>query len=380
MREIMRTTVSVVRPWVLVSPRRQSALVCVLVLWSNLAAAGFADRPAACGSCEISSACVSLPRQQDEVWLVSSRGLGCGELGNSGQQLAYWRNEPSHGWAVSSHAAWLAGDPSVPVSIFVHGNDMTFQRSVEEGWAVYGDLVRSAPEQPPMRFVIYSWPADKIRGLPANNVRAKCARCDVDARYMAWFIDQLEPQTPLSLGGYSVGARIVGGALQLTAGGSLNGRPMLAQTHPKREPVRVLLMAAAMDSDWFLPGRRYGLAIGQMKHLTLLNNTCDRALRFYHRIYCKHGGPEALGYTGFPGPQLLGDGHGKLEEYDVCCFIGPEHNWEHYTGTASVANLIGRGLYADPLPREHQPGAADSASKPADSSATEVLPAGNVTK
>ncbi len=247
------------------------------------------------------------------MWLVSSRSLGCGELSNRGHQLSYWRNESSRGWVVSSHAAWLAGDPSVHVSIYLHGNDITSQRAVEGGWAVYGNLVRSAPEQPPVRFVIYSWPADKVRGLPAENVRVKCARSDVDARYLAWFIDQLEPQTPLSIAGYSLGARIVGGALQLTAGGPLNGRPMSAQTHPKRDPVRVVLMAAAIDNDWFLPGRRFGLAIGQMEHFMLVNNTCDRSLRFYHRIYCKHGGPEALGYTGFPSPKLLGEQRASLK-------------------------------------------------------------------
>jgi hypothetical protein len=308
------------------------------------------------------------------MWLVSSRSLGCCELGGEGRQLAYWRHVPSRGWVESSHSAWLAGESSVHVSIFVHGNDMTADRAVEEGWAVYGDLVRSAPDQSPLRFVIYSWPADKVRGLPADNVRVKCARADVDARYLAWFIDQMDPRTPVSLGGYSLGARVVGGALQLTAGGALNGRPMPAHVHPKRDPIRVVLMAAAIDSDWFLPGRRFGLAMSQTEHLLLLHNTCDRVLRFYHRIYCKHGGPEALGYTGFPGPELLGAQRGKLEERDVCCLIGPEHNWEHYTGNGQIAQWLGQGLRPIAVSRPAVlPAPAVTASRSADASADAAM-------
>jgi len=146
-----------------------------------------------------------------------------------------------------------------------------------------------------------------------------------------------------------------------------------------------VLMASAIDSDWLLPGRRFGLAIGQMQHLLLLNNTCDRSLRFYHRIYCKHGGPEALGYTEMPSPQLLGDQRGKLEQIDVCCLIGPEHNWEHYTGTAAVANSIGRGLLAAPestpaTPDPNKSAGGNSSQKQAISASFPAKPAAVVKK
>jgi hypothetical protein len=309
--------------------------------------------------------CISLPRVQDEIWLVSSRSLGCGAAMAGKPRLLYWKNDKSRGWVRTSHAAWLAGDPTAHVSISIHGNDISAQRAVDYGWAVYADLVRSAPEQPPVRFVIYSWPSDKVRALPAENVRIKCARSDVDARYLAWFIDQLPPQTPLSIAGYSLGAWIVGGALELTGGGSLNGRPMESPLHRHRDPARVVLMAAAINNDWLLPGRRFGLAISQMEHLTLINNTCDRVLRFYHRIYCRRGGPEALGSTGFPCPAWLGEQRNKLSEYDACCLIGPEHNWEHYTGSPTIANWIGRGLlFTNFAPTPHELAAAQSESSP----------------
>lgn len=288
-------------------------------------------------------ACPALPRPQDEVWLISSRGFSCGVPANIGQALTYWRYDAGR-WLPAKHAEFAAGTPAARVTMFAHGNDIDLQNSVECGWSVYAAQITSEPQQEPVRFVIYSWPSEKISRRPRVDVQSKCARADIDAFCMAWLIDALEPTTPLSLAGYSLGSRIVGGAQELVAGGSIDGRPLAGLKHRQRTPARVVHMAAAIDNDSLLPGRRYGLAMNGTEHLVLLNNSCDHALRFYPSLYCRNCGPDALGYSGLACPSWLGAAQAKLVQYDVCCQIGSEHNWMHYTRVPSIAVLLGRGL------------------------------------
>lgn len=333
-----------------------------------------AAESAPCTSSCSPAICPSLPRPQDEIWLISSRGFYCAVPANIGQALQYWRYEAGR-WVPSDHTAFAAGDAAVRVTMFAHGNDVDMHWSVQCGWSVYAAQIQAVPDQEPTRFVIYSWPSEKTYTRPVIDVRSKCARADIDAYCFAWLIDELGPTTPLSLCGYSLGSRIVGGAQQLVAGGAIDGRPLAGLKHPQRPAARVVHMAAAIDSDWLLPGRRYDLAMSETEHLILLNNSCDRALRFYHRIYCKHGGPEAVGYIGMPTAGLPSSEQAKSEQYDLCCQIGPDHSWMHYTQTPSVAVVLGRGLAGDRPQSEPAAKKAASASSTAEPLPETPLPA-----
>lgn len=327
---------------------RRPVWIWAIAAWCSLLAVAAADAPP-CTTGPAPACSAALPRPQDEVWLISSRGFSCGVPANIAEALTFWRYE-SGSWIAAKHSVFADSDPARRVTMFAHGNDIDLPHSIECGWSAYAAQIHSDPRQEPVRFVIYSWPSEKAGGRAVVDVREKCVRADIDAYCMAWLIDGLEARTPLSLGGYSLGTRIVGGALELIAGGALDGRPLAGLRHPHRAAARVVLFASAIDNDWLLPGRRYGLAMSEISHLMLLNNTCDRALRFYPRIYCRHGGPEALGYTGLASPDLLGAERAKLEQFDVCCQIGPQHNWMHYTQVPAIAVLVGRGLTGEAIP------------------------------
>jgi hypothetical protein len=304
--------------------------------------------------------CVTNSRDDDDIWLVSSRGCGCQSFAAAGPPLKYWRYIRQQGWVASSGEAFFAtARPEQPVVIAVHGNRMNQQSANDFGWAIYQRIVRNSPEQPPLRFVTWAWPSDKAPTRATEDVRIKCARSDVDARFVAWFIEQLPATAPLSFCGYSLGVRIVAGALEMRAGGVVNGRGQSPSIGSPRPPARAVFMASAIDNDWLLPGRRYGRALGQLEHLLLFNNSSDRALRFYHRIYSKHGGPEALGYTGLAGPGLLGASLAKIEQRDVACVIGPRHDWELYV--ANLGSSISKGLT---FPLASAVGVAQNSSRP----------------
>ena len=135
---------------------------------------------------------------------------------------------------------------------------------------------------------------------------------------------------PLNLIGYSFGARAVTGSLQLLSGGCVAGRQLPADTakNPTTTvggPIRVMLVAGAMDCDWLLPGHCEGAALALIDRLFVAQNACDPVLRFYSRLYGR-GGPEALGFVGLCGATS----NAKIEAADVSGSVGRSHHWDHY--------------------------------------------------
>jgi hypothetical protein len=273
------------------------------------------------------------PRTLDEVWLVSSRGLGCPDCEPSPPALRMWQFDlASDQWNESTLAAFFAAqNPSKPDVFWVHGNRVEPGEDREQGLAVYHQLTAGAPADRPIRFVIYSWPTSPIHGL-VEDAREKAARTNTDGYYLAWLISQIDHRVPVNLIGYSFGARIVTGALHVLAGGSLFGH-MLEKPAPHR-PMQVVLVAAAVNNDWLAIGRPHGRALESVDRMLALNNGCDRALKHYGAIDpCNR--PEALGYTGALGP-FSDDNGQKLREVEMCCAVGKEHNWRSYFYNPSI--------------------------------------------
>ena len=270
--------------------------------------------------------------------MISTRSLGC----NPAVSLAgfkAWRYVDGR-WAAASAAEFLASDdPAVPTTFFPHGNRIDHCMAFTVGWKVYANLARQAPTAEPLRFVLWSWPSDRIQGGQVQDVRVKAARTNVGGYHMAWFLDQLDPQVRVNLIGYSFGARIVTGSLHLLGGGSIGQYTLTNRQHLDRTPLRAVLQAAALDNDWLLPGRRHGQALSQLDQLLLINNSCDQVLRRYARLYGqrKNCGPQALGYTGFAGlGSLSAIDRAKVRQVDACCHVGKQHDWARYAGSPSL--------------------------------------------
>ena len=87
-----------------------------------------------------------------------------------------------------------------------------------------------------IRFVIFSWPSSKVSGGLLNDVRVKAARTGPAGCQLAWLIDQMPAETPLSLVGFSFGARIITGGLHVLAGGSLGGSMQSDRARASRSP------------------------------------------------------------------------------------------------------------------------------------------------
>ena len=281
--------------------------------------------------------CCPQPRALDQLWLVSHRGLGC-NVEQQVEELKVWRYDREKCWVRSDLAELQdADDGNLVTTIFAHGNRIDSCEAFTEGWDVYRTLVRCADERP-VRFIIWSWPSAKIRG-PIKDARIKACRTNLSAYYLAWFVDRLQPDEPVSLWGHSFGARIVTGALHLLGGGQLAGRRLVERAHEKRDPMHVVLIAAALDSDWLLAGHAHDRAMSQVDRMLLVNNSCDALLKRYRLIDHRRSCRQALGYTGLSSCWMDSDAWSKIEQIDACCQVGRRHT---LVGYLCVPRLMAR--------------------------------------
>ncbi len=297
-----------------------------LAMAENAAPELIAPQPAAQSPSPPALPLTLLPgREHDELWLISTRrgGGGC-ECGH----LPVQRASGCGHWQWSTMAEFLSAEPSMLTIFFVHGNRVSPALAVDYGVSAYRALLQQAPPTAPVRFVIWSWPSEKVKGQ-IRDIRAKAARTNADGYYLACVVNQLDPTTPVGLWGYSFGARITTGALHLLGGGHMGGYTLSATPLAKRPPIRVVLMAAALHNYWLLPGRYHGQALDPVEAMLLINNSCDRALKHYHLV-TRCGSPDALGYTGFAGPYRLGIAAEKVSQMDACCIVGEEHDLRRY--------------------------------------------------
>lgn len=308
---------------------RLSYVILNTVAWFSL----LANSPLAACAAETSAAPAT------EVWLISTRSApGCGDLEAGLAQITYARLDESCGcgkWQASDAGAFQAtAAPGLPTTVFIHGNGTDADWAVRHGKELYGLMKQQACGHA-FRLIVWSWPADRaLRGIRPD-VQFKVCRSDVEAYYLARLLSHLPAGAPLSLVGYSLGCRTASGALQLLAGGSAAGRSLTPEVlaawkNAGPRPIRVMLIAAAMDDDWLEPCSPHGLAPLAVERMLVVKNGRDRDLKWYSHLYGPHG-PEALGYAG-----PTGTAGGKLEVVDVSCEVGRKHDFDRYEESSAV--------------------------------------------
>ncbi len=276
-----------------------------------------------CAPAVVAAPCETLPRAQDQLWLVSDRSLGCADVDSRGTNLHYWRYEPGQGWQAAGSAAFFAADdPAMVTQLWIHGNRISHSYAFQVGWTAYSAIVRQTADPRPLRFVIWSWPSERIDGGPLEDVRVKADRAGPSALHLARFIDAFQGDVQVTITGYSFGARIATGALHVMNGGSLNGRRLAMQTASTRPRLDVALLAAALDSDWILPGHCHGQALGMVNRMLLVTNSCDQVLTRYHLLYGLRSCAEALGCTGLVGGNQLGAGEPRSLSSTPAAWLG----------------------------------------------------------
>jgi hypothetical protein len=296
------------------------------------------------------------PAAASDVWLVSTRAEPhCGNLDESLEGLCYQRWENDCEWSPSDAKAFQStSDTATPTVVFVPGNRTDAGWAITKGLYTY-DSIRACAGDRPFRYVIWSWPADRVCRRTKADTQLKADYSDAEGYYLAQWLNQLPPGVKVSLIGHSFGPRIITGALHLLAGGEVAGRRLpsdiiAAWSKGKRNPVRAVLLAAAVDADWLAPNGCHGSALPLVEAMLITRNGCDRVLRFYPRIYGR-GGPEALGSI---GPCGIGDA-GNVEVIDVACEVGKVHDWRDYCLAPDVCCRWSQYTFLEDLPTSDPP-------------------------
>jgi hypothetical protein len=260
-------------------------------------------------------------RPQDEIWLVSARRLGCLRTGDV-PPLEVERFDPADGWSNADMAELLQ-----PVTLdqifmlYVHGNRVEARQAAREGRYVYS-LIAPEPDDPvSIRYVIWSWPSAQLRG-PLRDVRVKAQRTEIGGYCLGWFLSQLPAEQRVSILSYSFGARIATGGLHLLGGGQLSGRS-LPSVDPAGHQTRLVMLAAALHTNWLRPGCYHELTLSHTDFLLNLYNSCDPVLKRYRFLY-KHSRPEALGFTGMYTGDLGALGE-RIEQTNAARTVGKTH-------------------------------------------------------
>lgn len=283
-------------------------------------------------------------RAQDQVWMVSSRRLG--SRNGRVDSLDVRQRDEGGCWQTSSAAAFFAPEPDGvrrPVVIFIHGNRWSLEKAIRRGMLTYEQTILPMKDAPPMRFVIWAWPADPIAG-PIRDVRIKAHRADEHAFHVARFLQQIDPSTPVSIIGFSYGGRVALGALHLVGGGAIDGCGLPIAAHPV-SPVNLTLAVPAIRNDALITTR--SRAYSQINHLDLVYNSRDAYLNLYRFLRFDNKTP-ALGYTGICGLHRLPDHEFRVHQFNAAQFVGDEHDYLEYITDhhieASVRNHLLIGL------------------------------------
>ncbi len=266
------------------------------------------------------------------LWLISSRSAGCSlDL----KDLDLYEYTPKQGWNVRSLKDFHAeGSASVPTVFFVHGNRYTANDALQTGETLFYRLSEQSSAEHAVRFVIWSWPSSEIDGGQVKDLRVKANRAEWQGVFLAKFVAAMNPNVPVSLIGHSYGSRLISSSLHVLGGGIIAGQG-LDEPLERNQPLRAVLLAAAMGNQWLLPGNRHGQAMNSVDGLLVMANSSDGVLRWYPRLFPGKG-PEALGYSGIASPSRLGPHYDKVQQVDVAPLIGKAHNLADYFHTPAI--------------------------------------------
>lgn len=279
------------------------------------------------------------PVAECTLWLVSTRGLpDCPPCGACFEPRVC-RHDCRAGWVPATSDAFFASDDAGTITVVcIHGNNTPLNDSISDGLQAYRQLCPNCGGTP-VRFVIWTWPSDQvIKRRPLQDTQLKAERTSAESYYLARFLHRLRPDVPVSLVGYSFGARIITGGLHLLAGGSLDGRCVGARRNDVSPAYRAVLLAAALDEHWLLPGHEHGLAMSQVDRMVVLVNPLDRVLKLYPWI-AEAKGVGALGAVGERKISQLG---AQVIPVNVTRQVHRRHDWDSYFRSPQIISIVRR--------------------------------------
>lgn len=298
-------------------------------------------------------------RPYDQLWIVSTRGVGCPKSGET-PPLTFAVRGPDGKWNDTTLEAFLAETAKGQTRFWIHGYGADPQRAHDVGLVAQEQFVTDT--ESPVRFVIWSWPSER-EGRRLQDIRAKGARTHIEAYCLAWLVARMSAEADISMVGYSYGTRVIAGGLHLVGGGEICGLSLksrvvmtaggevLATDMADPRQVRAVLLAAAMGSDWLVEGGFNELALGQTSELLSIYSSSDEVLRWYP-LATREKHDDALGYRDLAPLPPREDGNGKFASLDMRKVIGSDHDLDTYLSHGEIAAAARHAL--EPKPQSGQ--------------------------
>lgn len=308
-------------------------------------------------SCPGEGCCVVRP--QDEIFTVSVRALGCttdesrfaSEIRTERYDQVNSNTQPWSAASLPEFFSHVKGErgASMPTIIYAHGNRIEANEFRSRGLWVYSRLVACRADERPIRFVIFAWPSDEVKGS-IRDARIKAARTKPVGYQLAWLINQTPPEQPLGLLGYSYGARVISGATHLLAGGKLGCLQLSSCTEcASPRAINAVYVAPAFDADWLAPGGYHGRSTQLLDSLLITKNQRDPAMRFYGFVD-PNKRPQAMGYEG--PVSLPRETRPRVRLLNVASQVGRTHDMCKYMAVRGLMSNAWRRLtFSDAEPR-----------------------------
>ncbi|MBA61021.1 MAG: hypothetical protein CMJ76_01530 [Planctomycetaceae bacterium] len=304
--------------------RKQPLLAVLLLLFIS------SGRLLAVNPTTIQKYITDLRHADHEIWYLTTRQLPQYEnLEQSVGDIGYYKME-GKAWNKKDAAEFNSAE-DLDTMIVVHGSPATVSLVSEVCLDVYWHIQKVIPESKTrMRFVIWSWPADRqVTGL-VKEFRDQARRAQPQGYYLGHVIDQCRAKNDTVLVGYSMGARVASCALHLLAGGKSEFAPTLKPISNKK--VSYLVVAGAINRDWLEPGQHFGEALKSTNRFLNVYNSTDPLLKRYPKLYPKgKSRPEATGYKGLYSHANLDDFGIQIDEINVSAAAGKSHDIRYIT-------------------------------------------------
>lgn len=163
-------------------------------------------------------------RPGDEVWIINTRAAqntGCALECLDASTTVYQKVGQQYLPNVASHLIDRINQDTIRENVvFIHGNRTDFRWARLRGTQTYEaildvnrcqDSLAFSGSLPPVRWIIWSWPSDKIKG-PARDLAIKRQRAFKEGRLLAMFLQQVQ-QKEIGVLAYSLGAQALVSAL-----------------------------------------------------------------------------------------------------------------------------------------------------------------------
>ena len=280
---------------------------------------------------------VSAAESTPDIWVVSTRRLPSICRMPTSANVRVERFDGSSCWRPAEMASLLA-EPTRPLLLFLHGNRYEHADARSQGLLLARRIADCCPNAPPMRTIVYSWPSEQ-QGILLKDGRAKYERAHSEGHYLAWLLGQIDPERPVSIVGYSYGALITLESFEDLIAAERQGRSDVQPWSRRPGQTNLIFVAPAVRCDGLAPRGPYSETTTIFDRFTLIINSDDQALRFFH-LLDRDAPAASLGFVGMPRRWLPADVEFKAT--DAASIVGRNHSLPLYLDSDTLVRRICR--------------------------------------